>query len=58
VTSARFSPTLGKALGLAWVPAALGAEGTTIRIRRDGDFLPARVVRMPFYDPTGARMRG
>jgi sarcosine oxidase subunit alpha len=57
VTSARSSPTLGKALGLAWMPAAQGAEGTTIRIRRDDQFLPARVVRVPFYDPAGTRMR-
>lgn len=57
VTSARFSPALRKAIGLAWVPAADGAEGAELRIQLDGQAVPARVVPVPFYDPSGARMK-
>ena len=58
VTSARLSPTLGKGLGLAWVPVELAQEGVEIRIRVDGRDLPADVTLEPFYDPEGLRLRG
>jgi glycine cleavage system aminomethyltransferase T len=57
VTSARFSPALRKSIGLAWVPASDGAEGTRIRIQLNGRAVPARVVSLPFYDPAGTRMK-
>jgi sarcosine oxidase subunit alpha len=57
VTSARYSPTLQKAIGLAWAPIASAAPGSTLRIRIDGNPAVARVVPTPFYDPTGARMK-
>jgi sarcosine oxidase subunit alpha len=57
VTSARYSPTLRKAIGLAWVPVACAAPGSTLRIRIDGNANDAKVVPTPFYDPTGARMK-
>jgi sarcosine oxidase subunit alpha len=68
VTSARFSPTLGKAIGLAWVPATDAMLGAEIRIRAtqpegstQGEVTatwPARIVPLPFYDPTGSRLKG
>ncbi|GAC1431412.1 MAG: hypothetical protein NVSMB65_04940 [Chloroflexota bacterium] len=57
VTSARFSPTLGKTIGLAWVPVSLAGHGAGLRIRHNGDSIAARVVPTPFYDPSGARMK-
>jgi sarcosine oxidase subunit alpha len=57
VTSSRLSPTLGKGIGLAWVPAGLAREGAEIRIRVDGEDLPAEVTMQPFYDPDGVRLR-
>jgi sarcosine oxidase subunit alpha len=57
VTSARFSPALRKAIGLAWVPQADGGEGSQIRIQMNGHAEPARVVPVPFYDASGARMK-
>ena len=57
VTSARFSPTLGKGIGLAWVPVGLAEEGSEIHIIVGGKPLPARVTLQPFYDPEGARLR-
>ncbi|CAI8008560.1 Aminomethyltransferase [Geodia barretti] len=32
VTSARFSPTMGKGFGLAWVPVELAQDGAEIHI--------------------------
>ncbi len=57
VTSSRFSPREGRAIGLAWVPAGLAGEGAEIRVRVQGRPLLARVTRRPFYDPEGARLR-
>jgi sarcosine oxidase subunit alpha len=57
VTSARFSPTLRRSLGLAWVPAARSAPGSNFLIRWNGSDVPAVVVPVPFYDPKGERLR-
>ena len=58
VTSARRSPTTSKGFGLAWVPADVAEEGSSISILIDGRSLPAQVTLRPFYDPDGERLRG
>jgi sarcosine oxidase, subunit alpha len=57
VTSARFSPAVQKAIGLAWVNAAAAAEGAGIEIRVAGTPVRATVTQHVFYDPEGARLR-
>lgn len=57
VTSARFSPTLEKAIGLAWVSRDWRAPGTEITISTDGRRCPAQVCELPFYDPEGRALR-
>jgi sarcosine oxidase subunit alpha len=57
VTSARYSPTLGKAIGMGWVLAKSAHEGAAIQIRTSGTLAEARVVCQPFYDPGGERLR-
>jgi sarcosine oxidase, subunit alpha len=57
VTSARYSPQLGKVIGLAWVPAALAKDGAGVTISDNGRTLPAEVVTRPFYDPDGEVLR-
>lgn len=57
VTSARYSPVNGKAVGLAWLAARSTSEGVEIDIRVDGRTARARVVSQAFYDPLGARLR-
>ena len=57
VTSARYSEQLGHAIGLAWVPASLGEEGTEIEIRYGNDVQRATVVHGAFYDPDQERLR-
>ena len=49
VTSGTWSPTLEKALGMAYVPAALAAPGTHLDLDVRGRTVPAAVVEMPFY---------
>jgi sarcosine oxidase subunit alpha len=57
VTSARYSPQLGKVIGMAWVPAALAKDGAGVTISDNGKKLAAEVVTRPFYDPDGEVLR-
>ena len=57
VTSARTSYVLGVAVGMAWVPESLAADGNEIWIMVGGKRAAAKVVSEPFYDPEGARLR-
>jgi sarcosine oxidase subunit alpha len=58
VTSSRFSRRLGKAIGIAWVPADLTAEGTAITLSDpSGASIPASVTLRAFYDPDQERLR-
>lgn len=57
VTSARFSPTLGALIGLAWVPQSRSTAGANMLIRCNGTDVPAQVVEVPFYDPNGERLK-
>ena len=54
VTSGTWAPTLGKAIGMAYVPAAAGAAGTELAVDVRGRRARARVVRMPFYKRAGS----
>lgn len=49
VTSGTWSPTLQKAIGTAYVPTEMAAEGTALTIEVRKRQLPAIVVPMPFY---------
>ncbi len=49
VTSGTKSPSLGTAIGLAYVPTALAAEGSGFEVEIRGRAVPARVVKTPFY---------
>ncbi|MFI5122847.1 MAG: 2Fe-2S iron-sulfur cluster-binding protein [Vicinamibacteria bacterium] len=58
VTSSRFSPLLERTIGMAWVPAALAEDGSSITLADDGRRLRATVHTAPFYDPDQERLRG
>ncbi|MBM3279898.1 MAG: (2Fe-2S)-binding protein [Candidatus Handelsmanbacteria bacterium] len=59
ITSSRFSPTLGEAIGLCWLPSGLaGRSGAEFSIFREGELLEARVHLGAFYDPAGEKVRG
>jgi sarcosine oxidase subunit alpha len=57
VTSSKWSSQLGRAIGMAWLPAALAEDGTAFEVRVDGGTRTARVVTRAFYDPEGLRLR-
>jgi sarcosine oxidase subunit alpha len=58
ITSSRFSPTLGEAIGLCWLPADLAAQnGASFTIHKNGNLEEARVHHGAFYDPEGERLR-
>lgn len=49
VTSGTQSPSLGKGIGLGYVPTELAAEGSEIFIRIRKNDVAAKVVKLPFY---------
>ena len=49
VTSGTWSPTLERAIGMAYVPPALAAPGTPLELDVRGRKLPAAVAGLPFY---------
>ncbi|MEK6709865.1 MAG: glycine cleavage system aminomethyltransferase GcvT [Nitrospinota bacterium] len=49
VTSGTMSPTLGKAIGIGYVPLAHAGEGSEIGIEIRDKARAARVVKTPFY---------
>jgi sarcosine oxidase, subunit alpha len=56
VTSAAFSPALGKVIGLAYVAPDQAEPGTRFTIRSHGGrMVAAEVVALPHYDPNNAR---
>jgi sarcosine oxidase subunit alpha len=57
VTSARYSPTLERSLGLAWVPASRAEAGERFTIHWNEGDVAAVVVATPFYDPKGRRLK-
>jgi aminomethyltransferase len=54
VTSGGPSPTLQRAIGLAYVPPALAAPGSALEIEVRGRAIPARVVETPFVSGKAA----
>jgi sarcosine oxidase subunit alpha len=57
VTSARYSPTLEKSIGLGWVRSEYAATGSILTLRTNGHLAQATVVEVPFYDPEGIQLR-
>jgi aminomethyltransferase len=49
VTSGSYTPTVDKAIGMAYVPAASAAIGTEIAVLIRDKQVPARIVPRPFY---------
>jgi aminomethyltransferase len=55
VTSGTHSPTLGKPIGLALLPASAGAVGSEFDVEIRGRDARARVIPTPFYKRPDAR---
>ena len=49
VTSGTMSPSMGKGIGLGYVPTALKEVGSQIHIQIRNKIVPAMVVKLPFY---------
>ncbi|VXD21356.1 glycine cleavage system aminomethyltransferase GcvT [Planktothrix paucivesiculata] len=49
ITSGTLSPTLGKAISMAYVPTTLSKIGQSLDIEIRGKTYPATVVKRPFY---------
>ncbi|MEZ4794301.1 MAG: glycine cleavage system aminomethyltransferase GcvT [Flavobacteriaceae bacterium] len=51
VTSGTMSPSLGKGIGMGYVPTIFKDPGTQIFIQIRKNAVPATVVKLPFYSP-------
>jgi aminomethyltransferase len=49
VTSGTMAPSLGKGIGLGYVPANLSQIGGKIHIQIRKNAVPATIVKLPFY---------
>ena len=49
VTSGTMSPSLGKGIGLGYIPTGLKEPGTKINIQIRKNIVPATVVKLPFF---------
>ncbi len=56
VTSACFSPTLNRVIGLGLLERGFERKGETVPVFDDGHTFDVRVVDPVFYDPTGEKM--
>ena len=57
VTSARFSPVNGRAVGMAWLAADFTEKDSEIQVNVNGRLEKARIASESFYDPKGKRLR-
>ncbi|MCW1916882.1 glycine cleavage system aminomethyltransferase GcvT [Luteolibacter sp. GHJ8] len=55
LSSGVLSPSLGKGIAMAYVPAALAKPGTELFVDVRGRLFPAKVVKKPFYKPAGQK---
>lgn len=56
-TFAALSPTLGRTVGLGYVPVEHAGLGTELTIVHGSGKLKATVTEFPFFDPRGTRIR-
>lgn len=49
ITSGSYSPTLGQAIAMAYVPPDDASPGTMLEVAIRGSRIPAEVVSLPFY---------
>jgi aminomethyltransferase len=49
VTSGTMSPSLGKGIGMGYVPTEFSVPGTELKVRIRKNDISARVVKLPFY---------
>jgi aminomethyltransferase len=58
ITSAIYSPRFKQNIGYAMVPVAQGMPGTQLVIQTPDGERKAKVVQMPFVDPTKSIAKG
>ena len=56
VTSACFSPTLNRSIGLGLIESGFERKGETVAVFDDGRTFDVRITDPAFYDPTGEKI--
>ncbi len=58
MTSAEYSPTLGKTVALGLIERGFEREGEMIHLFDQGKMMRARITPICAFDPEGTRIRG
>ena len=58
IRSGNYSYTLGKDIGLVYLPLDLAAAGTELKVEVLGEEINARVEETPLVDPKGEKLKG
>ena len=58
IRSGTYGYTIGKDIGLVYLPLDLAAAGTELKVEVLGADIKARVAGMPLVDPAGEKLRG
>jgi 4-methylaminobutanoate oxidase (formaldehyde-forming) len=57
IRSGNFGYTIGKDIGLVYLPLDLATAGTELAVEVLGEDIEARVAEIPLVDPTGEKLR-
>ncbi len=57
ITSSAYGHAVERPMALALLPTAFAVPGTMLQVQIEGTGHPAEVVRRPYYDPEGLRLR-
>ena len=58
IRTGNYGYTIGKDIGLVYLPLALAAAGTEVEVEVLGEQIKARVAETPLVDPKGEKIRG
>jgi 4-methylaminobutanoate oxidase (formaldehyde-forming) len=57
IRTGGYGHTIGRDIGLAYLPLELSKAGTSLEVEILGDLIPAQVAELPLVDPKGEKIR-
>lgn len=57
ITSGGYAHYVGRSMALGYIPTGLASTGNAFEVELLGNWIPAKLVPEPLYDPDGSKMR-